>query len=106
VRFEDLIRNPVTVLTRICRFLELPYTVQMLDYHVGVPARLTEHRARVTPDGETIVSQATRLKQQALTMQPPQRSRIQAWKHMMAPEERDCFARVAGDLLNVLGYEV
>ena len=74
VRFEDLIRNPVTVLIKICRFLELPYTAQMLEYHAGVPGRLAEHRARVTPDGEIIVSQATRLKQQELTMQPPQRS--------------------------------
>ena len=78
VRFEDLIRNPVTVLIKICGFLQLPYTAQMLEYHVGVPGRLTEHRARVAANGEILVSQATRLKQQVLTMQPPQRSRIQA----------------------------
>ncbi len=106
VRFEDLIRNPVTVLIKICGFLQLPYTAQMLEYHVGVPGRLTEHRARVAANGEILVSQATRLKQQVLTMQPPQRSRIQAWKHTMDPDERERFARLAGDLLNVLGYEV
>jgi hypothetical protein len=106
VRFEDLIRNPVAVLSRICSFLDLPYTAQMLDYHASVPSRLTEHQARVAANGEIVVSRTTRLKQQALTTQPPQHSRIQPWKHVMDPDERDRFVRTAGDLLTVLGYEV
>jgi sulfotransferase family protein len=106
VRFEDLIRNPASVLAEICRFVELPYTEQMLDYYVGVPARLAELRSRVNPDGTVIVSHATRLRQQALTMEPPQRSRIQSWKRTMDPEERARFERAAGDLLQELGYEV
>jgi hypothetical protein len=106
VRFEDLVSDPARVLAEICRFVELPYAAAMLDYHLHVPLRLAEHRSRVRPDGTVIVSHATRLRQQALTMQPPQRSRIQSWKQTMDRDERARFEAVAGDLLQALGYKV
>lgn len=106
VRFEDLVMNPAGVLTEICRFVELPYAAGMLDYHTRVPLRLTEHVGRARPDGTLIVSRETRLLQQALTMLPPQRSRIHSWKHTMDRDERARFEAVAGDLLRTLGYEV
>jgi hypothetical protein len=45
-------------------------------------------------------------RQQALTMLPPQRSRIQPWKHEMDHAERVRFEVVAAALLRTLGYEV
>jgi hypothetical protein len=106
VRFEDLVRNPAAVLAEICRFVELPYSAEMVDYYVRAPSRLAEHRERVTGDGEVIVSRETRLQQQALTMQPPQRSRILAWKGTMDQDDRARFESVARDLLKSLDYEV
>ena len=105
VRFEDLIGATEDVLRRVCRFLELPYDEQMMDYHRGAPGRLAEHRARVRQDGSVVISHAGRIQQQMLTMQPPQASRVQAWRAVMAADERCRFERVAGGLLTALGYE-
>ena len=106
VRFEDLIGNPARVLAEICEFVSLPYTSQMLDYYRGVPVRLAEHQDRLGSDGTVMVSHATRVRQQALTMEPPQHSRVQSWKRTMDQDERARFECVAGDLLRELGYEV
>ena len=53
---------------------------------------------------ESGVSQAGRLKVQALTMQPPQESRVGVWKTQMSLDERSRFEAVAGGLLAELGY--
>ena len=105
VRFEDLVGATENTLRPLCRFLALPYDARMMDYHRGAPERLTEHRARVRPDGSVVISHAGRLRQQALTMQPPQASRVQAWRAAMTADERRRFEGVAGGLLAALGYE-
>ena len=92
------------MLQRLCGFLELPYTDAMLAYARGVPERLEEHRDRQRLDGTLVVSHAGRVRQQALTMEEPQLSRVQAWRTGMEPAERARFEAIAGDLLNELGY--
>jgi len=104
VRFEDLIEDSRTVLEQLCTFLDLPYSDEMLRYPLRTPDRLAEHRERRTIDGTLQVTHEMRRQQQALTMQAPQASRVQAWRTGMSGEEQADFERVAGGLLRTLGY--
>jgi hypothetical protein len=104
VRFEELIQDSERVLRTICAFLDLAYAPAMLDYHARAPLRLAEHRARTRADGSLVVSHECRLRQQALTMHPPQTTRAGVWRAEMNPDERQRFELVAGALLTELGY--
>jgi hypothetical protein len=104
VRYEDLVRDAADVLGAICRFIELPLSERMLDYHHGARERLAEHGDRVRTDGTLLVSHTDRVGQQALTALPPQASRVGAWEQAMSAEEQARFVAVAGGLLAELGY--
>lgn len=104
VRFEELVADGGAVLPRVCSFLGLADAPQMLDYHRRTPDRLEEHRDRTRRDGTLIVSHDGRLRQQALTMEPPRQARVQAWRTEMDPGERARFEAAAGALLVDLGY--
>jgi Sulfotransferase family len=104
VRFESIVQETKAVLKTVCEFIALPYSAEMLTYHRRALDRLVEHRDRVRADGSLVVSHADRLRQQALTMQPPQPGRAGSWKGEMSHQERRRFDAVAGDLLRELGY--
>jgi hypothetical protein len=57
-------------------------------------------------DGSVVVSKEQRLRQQQKTTQPPDISRVLAWKSAMSPAERRRYEAVAGPLLLQVGYEV
>jgi hypothetical protein len=78
----------------------------MLDYYKRAPDRLREHEERLRLDGSVVVSKEQRLRQQQKTTQPPDISRVQAWKSAMSAAERRRYEAVAGPLLLQLGYEV
>lgn len=103
VRFEDLVHDHEGVLRRVCAFLALDFDAAMLTHQARAPERLAEHRARIATDGRVIVSRDDRLRQQALTMQPPQASRADAWLDMSDEDQRK-FEHVAGPLMRELGY--
>lgn len=105
IRFEQLIQETAAVLMSVCEFIALPYSAEMLSYYVRARDRLAEHVDRVRPDGSLVVSHADRLRQQALTMQTPQASRVGSWKRRMSGEERSRFEAIAGELLHELGYD-
>lgn len=105
VRYEDVVLRTEEVLRQICSFLELTYEPAMLRYFERSPERLQEHQERTRTDGQVIVTKDQRLGQQRQTMQPPDASRIFAWKQGMSREEQSQFADIAGDLLRELGYE-
>jgi hypothetical protein len=104
VRFEDLVRDSEGVLRTICAFVDLPYAPEMLRYYERAPARLAEHADRIGADGSLIVSHDDRVKQQALTQEPPRQSRVGSWTQAMSPDEQHRFDAVAGGLLTALGY--
>jgi hypothetical protein len=106
VRFEDLVSEPERVLKAVCAFVGLSWAADMLDYHVRTPERLREHRDRRHAAGGLLVSQAQRLRQQALVTCPPQAARVQAWRREMSAGDRARFEAIAGDLLLELGYEL
>jgi hypothetical protein len=106
VRYEDLILHTRETLERICAHIGLGYDERMLSYHTRAPARLKEHKGRTRPDGTTVLTQEQRLRQQESTTEPPDPSRVFAWKQLMSADDRKRFQRVAGELLKELGYEV
>ena len=106
VRYEDLVRAPRAVLMPICAFLDLDYHPAMLQYHRRSPVRLTEHRDRFGPDGSVLITQKQRYHQQHRTTQPPDTSRVFAWKRSLSPAERARYEAVAGEVLERCGYEV
>ena len=106
VRYEDLILNTRETLERICAHAGLSYDERMLSYYTRAPARLREHKGRRRPDGAPLLTQEQRLRQQERTTEPPDPACVFAWKRVMSAEERGRFERVAGDLLQELGYEV
>lgn len=105
IRYEDVVLRTEETLRQICSFLEFPYEPAMLCYFERSPERLQEHLERTRTDGQIVVTRQRRLQQQQRTTQPPDASRISAWKQGMSSEEQSQFAGVAGDLLRELGYE-
>jgi hypothetical protein len=85
VRYEDLVANPEDVLRKLADFLNLPYTQEMLDYHVG--------KTRNEPELTT--------KQRWLPVTPGLRD----WRTRMNERELELFEALAGDLLWDLGYQ-
>lgn len=85
-------REPQEELKRIAAFIDLPYDQAMERYFISAPRRLSEVRG---PAARASLR---------LTNQPPQVSRVGRWRHVMTPDERTMFERVAGKLLRELGY--
>ena len=105
IRYEELVLNTQQTLQRLCAHVALTYEDAMLSYYKQVPERLKEHKGRVLPDGR-VITQEKRIQQQQRTANPPDPTCVFGWKQTMEPEERKKFQRVAGDLLEELGYEV
>ena len=84
VRYEDLVGDVESVLRRISAFARLPYEPAMADYAGNVDVSSKPH-------------------QQSLK-QPPTAG-LRDWRLQMSPEDVSAFDRVAGDLLDELGYE-
>ena len=105
VRYEDLVRNTRQTLVRICAHVDLEYSDRMLHYYTRTPERLGEHRERIRADGTPLVTRQQRLEQQRRTTEPLDATCVFAWKSTMSAEDRVRFRRVAGDLLEELGYD-
>lgn len=106
LRYEDLVREPQLQLESICRFLDLSFEPGMLLYWERTPERLKEHKSKIRQDGTVVISHEQRLRQQLLTIYPPQPGRVFNWKREMSCADRAEFIRYAGDTLDELGYEV
>jgi hypothetical protein len=106
-RYEDLVSDPERVLTRICKFVDLPWSDAMLDYHRRAEERMRREMQReLKPLGGGTITAQERTRQHQLVSQPPSANRIGRWRTEMAPEDRQAFESVAGKLLAKLGYEV
>ena len=106
VRYEDLVREPASTLSRLCDLLELPWDPAMLDYHRGAEERLAEITGDLRwRDGRTIPGQA-RVSIHGLSSHSPRGERVQRWRTEMSPEDSAAFAQIAGGRLVELGYEL
>jgi hypothetical protein len=89
VRYEDLVRQPETVLQNICAFLDEPYDAQMLNYHV---------------DAEREMPSAS-MQWHRTSVAAPDESKVFAWKREMSLADQILFDEIAEDALEQFGYE-
>jgi Sulfotransferase family len=105
VRYEDLVTDPHAVLEELCRFLELPFSEEMLSYSEGGSRMLDAIGDLGDPSGG-VKPAAERRRQHASAARPPSTDRIGRWRHDLSEDERRRFESIAGETLEELGYEV
>lgn len=89
-RYESLITEPEAMLGRICSFLGLDFSSDMLAYGDTVDNRVPEEKQWLWPELKS----------------PPQLSKVDRWKREMSENQRIVFEWRASDLMRELGYEV
>src|SRR5271167_2576079 len=80
VRYETLLDQPSETMDAVCKFLNEPFTEQVLKRNIDLSVR------------KCIKTEIERVNQKK-------------WKVEMPRSERAIFESVAGDLLTILGYE-
>lgn len=105
VCFEVLVSSPTETLAAVARFLEVPFSQQMLTYHLRARDRIAEMEDRRAPDGSVVVDRERRVSIHNLTSHRPRTSRVGVWRAEMTAYEQREFEREAGPLLHSLGYE-
>jgi len=89
VRYEDLVADPASEISRVLAFLDEPFDDRVVRYH--------EHSSCVLP--------AVTRKQFSLLGKPITRNRAMDWKRRLSEKRIVAFESVAGPLLHRLGYE-
>lgn len=89
VRYEDLVCHPEEMLRRICAFIGEDYAPSMLDYAQSAKA--------VVPSES--------LKWHRNSVQPPDPMQLHKWKKQLSKAERIVFEQLAGETLDLFGYE-
>lgn len=105
VRYEDLIRAPERELGRICSLIEAPFDNAMLTYHERAASRLEEMKDR--PADSRIREDLPAERRRAVlwqTTKPPDESNLERWRVELDSRENQDFVKIAGPLLQVLGY--
>jgi hypothetical protein len=113
VRYESLISDPEPELRRICDFVGLGFDPAMLTYYERASERLEEidrDLAAGTENAEDrerpLFRAEDRLDFHKLTKEAPRVDRVEKWRTQMPAEDLAEFERVAGGLLQELGYEL
>jgi hypothetical protein len=105
VVYEDLVRDPERELRRICDYVRLDWDPAMLRYHDRAAERLAEeHRDLPLPHLGVTVSASERTETHRRLLEPPALDRIGRWRALMSAREKEQFARIAGEMLERLGY--
>jgi len=104
LRYEDLVAEPELALRKVCKFIELPWNAQMLNYHSRAAERLAESPDGIAWDGKRIPANQVK-SAHALANQPVTKARVGAWKRTLSAAEVVVFELIAGPLLTALGYE-
>jgi len=89
VRYEDLVLDTTAVLGKLCAFLEVDYVPDMLDYPSDAAARMP----------------ADSLRWHQNSVRAPDPGLVYAWKHRLSSADRVIFEAIAGDALDLFGYE-
>lgn len=89
VRYENLVVDSETELRRICAFIGVGYSPQMLLYHTMVDGKIPDDRRWLWPNLD----------------RPPDKSKVYRWKNEMTTTERIVFERSGNNMLRELGYD-
>jgi hypothetical protein len=100
VRYESLVRDPTPELQRICSFIGLDFDERMERHSDRARERLRE----MTPAGMMDKPSEEIHEMVRFATMPPEPSRAQRWRQEMGKRDRLEFERVAGPLLDELGY--
>lgn len=107
IRYEDLILETEPTLRKVCEFIELPWDDSLLTYHERSADRLKEMARALPAEGRAKeLTVERRMATHEMTTKPPSADRVARWRTQMAPEQREEFEAIAGELLNQLGYPV
>ena len=89
VRYEDLVLQTENTLRSICAFLQEDFHRDMLDYHLTA-------ESEVPTDS---------LQWHRTSVKAPDSSKLYLWKHKMSLSDRIIFEQIAGEALELFGYE-
>ncbi|HEY9536447.1 MAG TPA: sulfotransferase [Kiloniellaceae bacterium] len=89
VRYEDLVCRPEAILRQICAFIDEPYDSGMLDY---------------SEDAKDVVPTES-LKWHRNSVRPPDPAQLGKWRTKLSKAERILFEQLAGETLELFGYE-
>ena len=105
IRYEDLIADPEPVLRQVCEFTDLEWDDAMLDYQDRAGERIAQIvRDFDRAEGDTVTAEV-RAAHQANVSKPLQSDRAARWRTEMPAADVAAFERVAGSVLDELGYE-
>lgn len=89
VAYEDLVLDTEATLRAVCRFLDVEFAAEMLDFHEtagdNIPGRARGHLSK--------------------TLRPPRESDVQRWRREQARHQTVIFEAFAGPVLELAGYE-
>jgi len=89
VRYEDLVLHPESTLRKICQFLDVQFSPQMLEYHRSGRDELPNKSLRWHQN----------------SVRAPDPALVGQWKQKMSISDRTIFEELAGDALKTFGYE-
>lgn len=84
ISYESLVADPETALRKVAAFLQLPYSADMVYFHVGKTVRKTGLSAKAA--------------------WLPATQGIRDWRKSMQPDDLELFEALAGDCLTAFGY--
>jgi hypothetical protein len=105
IRYEELVADPGPVLRRVCEAGELEWDPAMLAYQERAGERIGEIARDLDRAEGASVSAETRARHQANVSKPLQPDRASRWRTEMPASDIAAFERVAGEVLDELGYE-
>lgn len=85
IRYEDLVADPVGTSETVCSFLEIPFSIEMVEYADG--------KTRTDPGLSSMVRWL------------PPTPGLRDWRTEMSDDAIERFEAAAGDLLDELGYK-
>jgi hypothetical protein len=106
VRFEDLVGNPENQLHAVCRFLDVPYSSQMLDYEASGARHVNHLGNRMHSNGLAMVPRERRAELHPNLTRPLQANRVANWRQEMSEGARATVEAVAGSLMRTVGYQL
>lgn len=90
VHYETLVSQPVETLRRICDFLGEPFEFGMLRYHESGAAEMP----------------AASMQWHTSSVSAPDPRKVQSWRQKMTSTDRIVYEEIAGDALQMFGYEL
>ncbi len=97
VRYEDLVSQPIEVLSKICDFLQIPYEESMLHYQDNLDAMLQQ----VKEDGTKKMMQFIG----SSLFKPIDKSLTDTWKTELSPQEIYTLDTVCQPFAQKMGYK-